>query len=286
MSCTNGVGMEEKIKSLATNGIVTRQLLLAGGVPRPVVQAAEKSGALTVVRRGIYRIEDCDDEVREAVAAGGTLTCMSALARSGVGTPDDDKIHLRRPPQRRRDGRVAGARECRPGIVTGQPPVDSVEDALLVAASNHGAEDVVVVIDSVLNKKIRTRAELEAAFAEAPKTTQRLLGMATGLADSALETVTRLRLERLQIRVRPQHYVPGAGHYDLLVGKRLLVELDGYEYHSDRSQFREDRRRDRRAAELGYKVLRFTWEDVMNNWEMVVATILGYVRRDFHRRSP
>lgn len=278
--------MEDKIKGLAVHGVVSRQALLHGGVPREAVQAAEKSGTLTSVRRGLYRLDDCDVDVRRAATAGATLTCMSALKRFGVATPDGDKLHLRRPAHRRRDGEVANARECRPGIVADHPPVDSVESALLVAAVNHGTEDVVVAMDSVLNKKIRTRAELETAFSKAPKKTQRILGLANGLADSPLETVTRLRLQSLQIRVKPQHHVPGAGHYDLLVGKRVLVELDGFEYHSDRSQFREDRRRDRRAAELGYKVLRFTWEDVMHNWEMVVATILSYVRRDSHRRMP
>lgn len=62
--------------------------------------------------------------------------------------------------------------------------------------------------------------------------------------------------------------------------------MDGFEHHRSRKQFREDRRRDRRARELGYVVLRFTWEDVMHAWPKVVAEILASVGNDYHRLAP
>ena len=39
--------------------------------------------------------------------------------------------------------------------------------------------------------------------------------------------------------------------------ERLIVELDGYAYHSSRAQFESDRRRDREFQRMGFVVLRF-----------------------------
>lgn len=43
---------------------------------------------------------------------------------------------------------------------------------------------------------------------------------------------------------------------------RLVVETDGYDSHSDIVAHEEDRRRDQELAQLGWRVLRFTWRQV------------------------
>jgi Protein of unknown function (DUF559) len=40
---------------------------------------------------------------------------------------------------------------------------------------------------------------------------------------------------------------------------RLIVEVDGYRFHSTRQAFERDRRRDEELLLLGYRVLRVTW---------------------------
>jgi very-short-patch-repair endonuclease len=42
-------------------------------------------------------------------------------------------------------------------------------------------------------------------------------------------------------------------------GRRLVVELDGWQYHRTRDAFERDRTRDARLAMAGYQVLRLTW---------------------------
>jgi len=49
---------------------------------------------------------------------------------------------------------------------------------------------------------------------------------------------------------------------DLLVAGWLVVELDGYEYHSDMWTFDHDRARDRELTRQGYTVVRFTANNV------------------------
>jgi very-short-patch-repair endonuclease len=53
---------------------------------------------------------------------------------------------------------------------------------------------------------------------------------------------------------------------------KLVVELDG-ESHDFESRVRYDQRRDEWFASRGYRVLRFTNDDVMNNLEGVVMAI-------------
>ena len=54
---------------------------------------------------------------------------------------------------------------------------------------------------------------------------------------------------------------------------RLVVEVDG-ESHDFEERLRHDDRRDRWFASRGYRVLRFTNDDVMRNLEGVVLSIL------------
>lgn len=49
----------------------------------------------------------------------------------------------------------------------------------------------------------------------------------------------------------------------LLRTERLAIEVDGRDSHTRTLQFDTDRWRDRELQKLGYRVLRFTWQDVM-----------------------
>lgn len=44
--------------------------------------------------------------------------------------------------------------------------------------------------------------------------------------------------------------------------RRLIVELDSYEFHRTRQAFENDRRRDRRLTAAGWCVMRVTWRDL------------------------
>ncbi len=61
---------------------------------------------------------------------------------------------------------------------------------------------------------------------------------------------------------RPLVNIPVAGHLvdALFTAERLIVELDSWEFHSDRQAFETDRERDADTMEAGYRTLRITWE--------------------------
>ena len=54
---------------------------------------------------------------------------------------------------------------------------------------------------------------------------------------------------------------------------RLVVETDGYASHADRSRYRADRRRTNALVLEGWRVLRFSWEDVVHDPAGVVAAV-------------
>ncbi len=53
----------------------------------------------------------------------------------------------------------------------------------------------------------------------------------------------------------------------------LIVEADGFAFHSDRAAYRRDRERLNQLERLGWRVLRVTWEDVVHRPEHVVALV-------------
>jgi very-short-patch-repair endonuclease len=55
--------------------------------------------------------------------------------------------------------------------------------------------------------------------------------------------------------------------------QRLIVEVDGYEFHKSRAQFESDRRRDARLQVAGYRVLRVTQQRIADDSRAVVAEI-------------
>lgn len=54
---------------------------------------------------------------------------------------------------------------------------------------------------------------------------------------------------------------------------KLVAEIDGYRWHSTRFRFEGDRRRDQELVAAGYRVLRFTWHQIKDGPEEVVATV-------------
>ena len=68
----------------------------------------------------------------------------------------------------------------------------------------------------------------------------------------------------------------------------LVVEVDGYAFHSSRTAFERDRRRDAELASVGVRVVRVTWRQIAGEREAVAAMLARalYARpSDFARSS-
>lgn len=140
-----------------------------------------------------------------------------------------------------------------------------------------------MALDSILHQRLYSRAELESMLLEYGKTAPLLLPRADSRTESALESIVRQRLRAAGLRPRLQVKVPGLGRVDLMIG-RLVIEVDGREYHTQDGSFEEDRRRDRVAASLGLVVIRITWHQVIAQWDEVLADVLSALRTRGLRR--
>jgi very-short-patch-repair endonuclease len=55
--------------------------------------------------------------------------------------------------------------------------------------------------------------------------------------------------------------------------RRLIVEVDGYAYHSSRRAFESDRRRDAEHAAAGFTVVRVTWRQLVHEPERLLVIL-------------
>ena len=103
----------------------------------------------------------------------------------------------------------------------------------------------------------------------------------TGLSDSGLETIFVVRLEPWGLRLRQQFVIAGRP-VDLLIGERLVVQIDGFAFHSTPAQRGRDVAHDAELRLRGYTVLRFTYAQVVHDWPAVERTIARAVAAGAH----
>lgn len=265
-------------------GVVRRCTLLSWGNDQRDLRLAVESGGLVRVRHGWYAIPTADAQVRLAVGAGGSLSCLTVLQRRGVWCPTIPGIHVR-PAHPRTAKAGSGLRMCHPlhPVPVGVKAVDDLDTALLCAATCCDDEGFLVVLDSVVNLKVRSRYELGRLFAGAPRRVRRILAR-MDTAESGTETMVRARLRRHRVRLTPQVQIGDVGRVDFLIGTSLVIEVDSKTYHMDPEAYEKDRERDRRLRALGYTVIRLTYDQVVNRWAEVEPDLLHMVRRGDHLR--
>ncbi|OYO18405.1 hypothetical protein CGZ93_15595 [Enemella dayhoffiae] len=267
----------------ANHGVLSAAQLRRVGVDHRETQDLVRRGVLSRVRRGWYRGGSyVSDPVLRAVRAGGALTCLPALKLAGLWTPTHHQVHVRRP-EALTGPLPKGVVDCRPS--GRRPPVhravDPIGMSLLCAGRCRSTHEFVVLLDSALDKKKLTRTELEHLLADEPRAIRRAL-QHVDRAESGTETLVRLRLRSRGIKLRPQAVIPGIGRVDLLVGERLVIEVDSYEHHSQGAGYEEDRPRDQQLLALGYLVIRVSYLQVLFRWAEAEASILTILRRGDH----
>lgn len=123
------------------------------------------------------------------------------------------------------------------------------------------------------------RGALEAVGGPGSRRASRVAGLLDPLSGSVLESLLRVRLVTAGLTgFVTQHEIRDGRRVVARVdfcwpSHRLVVEADGFAFHSDRSAYRRDRERMNELERLGWRVLRFTWEDVRGRPARVVAMI-------------
>lgn len=147
-------------------------------------------------------------------------------------------------------------------------------------------DEALVIADSALRHGDVTPTRL-VELAEGVRGTgapqaRRVARLADRRAANVFESALRaIALDVPGLRVEPQLPITddyGTGYVDLGdAALRLAVEAESHEWHSTREGLRRDCRRYTRMVILGWRVLRFTWEDVMFHAEYVRRCLLEAV---------
>ncbi|MGV9859001.1 endonuclease domain-containing protein [Gordonia sp. NPDC003425] len=244
-------------------------------------------GDLCLLRRGWYATHWAHPWVVEAVRAGGVCSCVTALDVHGVWVKRGARhLHVRR---RKTADKVGAARFCRQ---FGPPrpevyPLDDIPTALRHALRCLDDEGIVAACESILHQGLLEFDDLTAVFLTAPVRLRRLLDRCDERVESGTESIFKMRMIAMGIDFRIQVEIVGIGRVDFLIGRRLIIEIDSVEFHDkSREQRERDRTRDARAIALGYLPLRFSYRQVMFEWDEVAETVTAVVRRRDHMKKP
>ena len=93
-------------------------------------------------------------------------------------------------------------------------------------------------------------------------------------SESGTESLSRQRFEAIGLVVRQQVPIPEVGDVDMRIGRTLVIEVDGWAYHSDPVAFENDRRRDALISAQRLVPLRFSYNKVMYDWPFVERIVL------------
>lgn len=276
-------------------GLAATFELYQDGHTRAGLSAAAASGLVIRVRQGWYATNDIHPTLLEAARVGGRLTCLSALDFHGYWSYPTDDLHVAVAPNacrlRARRSKTTRLSELeRPrtrvhwrGERRGDDrfilsPVASLADVI----SCQSEEVVVAVAASVLHKSPWLADDWLDVARSAPVAVRARFVATDGVCESGTESIFLFHISPLGIPLRRQVSIPGVGRVDFLIGERLVVEVDGAEYHTDPVRFEADRRRDAVLSRLGYRVLRFSYRQVMFAWAEVEAAVFGAVLRGDH----
>lgn len=231
-------------------------------------------------------LRDAAEALRLA-GRGAAVSHELAAAALGVELVDDVRRRLTVPRNRSRRA-VAGWDVRRADL----PPDDvlMVDDVRFTALQRSLRDlcrvlpfaSALAALDSALRQEL---VDLEAlgldrALGANCSRLRRAGAAADPLSGSVLESLLRALLLTAGIPAPDTQYVirDAVGEFVARVdfcwpAARLVVEADGFAFHSDRESYRSDRRRLNELERLGWRVLRFSWEDVVERPEVVVRLV-------------
>ena len=274
-------------------GLITWKQLVAVGLSRGEISRRVARGLLHPVHRGVYAVGHLHlppfADLRAATLACGdrSLVCRRSaivlwrMARGGAAEVDvlvvgenrrsrkGIRVHRTATLARKDTGRRHGV----PVTAPARTLVDFAEvasDAELESALNEAR--VLRLVDD---------GHLRGAIARAGR--RRGAARLRALLDAELDRgFTRTEIERVMRRLVRRAGLPEPEVNAGVLGRevdflwreqRLIVETDGRQAHGTPRAFERDRRRDAELQAAGYRVLRFTWRQVTDEPEYVVATI-------------
>lgn len=275
--------------------IATRRQLEAFGFSGYDLTREVRLGNLRRVRRGWYATPDATLDQICAVRVGGRLAGLSAARSFGLYAGVDTRLHVCVPANASRlrvnvapsvlpdDAQLTPDNAARLVVLHWLPAGRQAErqteswrvplpDCLRQVVSWSDRETAIACLDTAVYNRVIDSRGLARIFSGSPAADCRTVAAVRWGSQSGMESIFRQRVERMGIQVDQQLALPGVGRVDAVLGGLIVVELDGSQ-HNAADAVRRDKRRDAGAAALGLVPLRFSYTDVMSDWQFVETTI-------------
>lgn len=253
--------------------------------------SAVLAGAIRRVKNGWYASDVATEAQLVAVRVGGRISHSTAASSFRLWSGTDTRIHIAlvRGQSRLREPILPTGFALLTGVETvlhwtEQGRVDrtssltwrvSLDSCLRGVVGTSDPETSLACLESAITRFGLSPARLERMFLDEPLSSRLLVRRARRGSDSGIESIFCHRFRGLGIALRQQVVFPGIRPVDVLLGRRVIVELDGREFHDLSSAFHRDRLNDAKLVALGYVVLRFTYQQVMFDWPFVERTVLA-----------
>jgi hypothetical protein len=270
----------------AAHGLVTRVELLRAGVTVAEIKRRLRSGALLREYPGVYRVghraPSLEARYMAAVLACGEGAVLSGRAAGylfgalkGPAPPPEVTAPTRR--------RVRGVKTRRSRAIDATTwrgiPVTTLPRTLVDLAAVLDLDALARACHEAGVRHGTTPAQVEAVLERRPKSpgAGKLRAILRGDAPVTLSKLEKrfLALLRAAGLPLPRTNRPASGRrVDCRWAElQLTIELDSYRYHNSRHAWEQDRRREREARARGDDFRRYTWGDVFEQPDLMLADL-------------
>lgn len=251
---------------------VHRRDLLDRGWSAPAIRGAVANEGLVVRRRQWILSPTAAAIIHAAATHGGRVTCVSDAQRRGLWlSHPEERPHLAVSAHASAHDEGVRFHRGAPLVPAGRSLVDAPENTLANVAVCLPYEAALATWESAIRKRLVSLPHVS-LVAWTSDAARRLARGCSDLSDSGLETLGTTRLARAGIPVAQQVWLLGRP-VDGLIGQRLVIQFDGWEFHRDAAQRRADLAHDRSLHLAGYTVLRFDYAEVVGSWPRVERAI-------------
>lgn len=281
---------------MVQHGLITFRQALDCGLTRAQLSRWAESGRFTPVQPGVYRLEGApitwEQEVAAAVlSTGGVASHRTAARFWSLG--DYPKVELTVTRRGRGRGRVLGedvvvhsSKDLAPHHVTTRAGIPCTKPmrTLVDLGAVEGIEVVRDSLERAVIAQVCSVPAVERALDDVARKGRRGAGVIRHVLDE--RALGRARpdglLEARMARLLREHGLPTpafqhrVGRYILdfaYVAEKLALEVDGFEVHGTPQALQADLERQNALVKAGWRVLRFTWLDVVRRPEWVAFCI-------------
>lgn len=275
-------------------GLITRRQLIAAGVPTGTIAAWLSRGRLEpTASAGVYRAAGAPDTAESAawLAALSTRSVVSYLSAAAwweQPVEGDGRVHVTRLDRKRLDW-PKGVRVHRVGL---DRSAIVKHRGLWVTTRSETALDCIGwlspgralgLADRALRQGWLSTEDINRRLTDSPgRWGNRQIRRLAAQLDRGADAESERRLHRL---LRTAHVTGWVAQYPFrstsgrftidvaFPAMRIAIEVDGYAYHSNEDRFQRDRTKQNALIAAGWRVLRFTWADIVDRPEFVLAQL-------------